>query len=311
MPYRTIPCAVRYTEALAGISQDVFVMERYRMLSSVLSPARIRGALADVAIPGAVARSEQQTRRTLARDLALLALGALLVVFCLLLDDHFLLKQSLTLGGVSLASHTVAADALIALGMAGLLALDGLPMVPVSRTLLRDTALVAGGVLLMAIAAKIIIPLQPVPITGQTFGVLLIAAALGWRRGLTTMALYIALGSLGLPIFADVSTPATYGYLAGFALAAVVVGFLAERGWDRNLLTSIPMMLLGEVAIYLCGLPWLAQFTGWNLVLKYGFFPFVLGDTIKLLAAALLLPAAWLLTGRALHQANRMNQPQV
>ncbi|HEX8981993.1 MAG TPA: biotin transporter BioY [Ktedonobacterales bacterium] len=171
----------------------------------------------------------------------------------------------------------------------------------------REVALAALGVILLALSARVIIPLPftPVPITGQTFMVLLLAAAYGWRRGLATVTLYLLAGVAHLPVFAAVPGVATYGYLVGFALAAVVVGWLAERGWDRKLLTSILAMLAGEVAIYACGLLWLARFVGWSNVIAFGLTPFLIGDALKLLAAALLAPAAWYATRRALGQEPR------
>lgn len=168
----------------------------------------------------------------------------------------------------------------------------------------REAALALVGVTLLALSAHIIIPLpfSVVPITGQTFAVLLLAAAYGARRGLASVALYLLAGAAGLPVFAAVPGIASYGYLAGFALAAVIVGWLAQRGWDRTLATSIAAMLAGEVAIYACGLLWLARFVGWGQVLAQGLAPFVVGDILKLLAAALLLPAAWLATRHTLGQ---------
>ena len=160
---------------------------------------------------------------------------------------------------------------------------------------LREAALALAGVALIALSARLIIPLPftPVPVTGQTFAVLLLAAAYGARRGLATVALYILAGVAGLPVFAAIPYTASYGYIAGFALAAVVVGWLAEHGWDRSFPRAIAAMLAGEAAIYLCGLVWLSHFTGWSNVIALGFTPFLAGDALKLLAAALLLPAAW------------------
>ncbi len=161
---------------------------------------------------------------------------------------------------------------------------------------LSEAALAVAGVTLLALSARVIIPLPntPVPITGQTFAALLIAAAYGARRGLATMALYILAGVAGLPVFATIPGAASYGYILGFALAAVVTGWLAEHGWDRTFPRSLVAMLAGEAAIYLCGLPWLAYFVGWGNVYAMGVQDFIVGDTLKMLAAALLLPAAWL-----------------
>lgn len=170
---------------------------------------------------------------------------------------------------------------------------------PVRRTwvtrLAREALLIGVGVVLLALAAhlRITLPFTIVPITGQTFAVLLLGAAYGWRRGGVTVALYLAAGLAGLPVFAEVVGMATWGYLLGFLLAAVVVGWLAERGWDRNIVTAIVAMLAGEVAIYACGLAWLAHFVGWEHVVALGLLPFLAGDALKLVAAALLLPAAW------------------
>jgi biotin transport system substrate-specific component len=168
----------------------------------------------------------------------------------------------------------------------------------------REAVLLGAGVVTLALCAHVIIPLPftPVPVTGQTFGVLLLAAAYGMRRGLATIALYLLAGAAGLPVFAPGANIASYGYLAGFALAAIVVGWLAERGWGRTLPTAIAAMLAGEVAIYACGLAWLARFVGWNAVFAMGLYPFLIGDAYKLVAAALLLPAAWLVTRRTLGQ---------
>lgn len=160
---------------------------------------------------------------------------------------------------------------------------------------IREAALVIAGVTLIALSARLIIPLpySPVPVTGQTFAALLIAAAYGARRGFATLALYIVAGAAGLPVFAPITSAASYGYIAGFALAAVLVGWLADRGWSRTFPRSVAAMLAGEVAIYLCGLVWLSRFVGWGNVIALGLTPFLVGDAYKLLAAALLLPAAW------------------
>lgn len=262
------------------------------------SVALTRGSLVDVVVPGTpVARTlHESDAMARLRDLALVIGGALLVIFCLWLDERSLAHQTTALvGGWRLDARTAVTNTVLALMMTTLVALS---VRLDARALARDASLVAGGVLLLALGAHITIPLNPVPITGQTFAVLLVAAALGWRRGYTSVILYIVLGTAGLPIFAAVSSAVTYGYLAGFALAALVVGWLAERGWDRAVVTSLGAMLLGEVAIYACGLPWLARFTGWHAAFTFGLMPFLVGDSVKLALAAALLPAAWRLTGR-------------
>ncbi|GHF40899.1 biotin transport system substrate-specific component [Deinococcus metalli] len=175
------------------------------------------------------------------------------------------------------------------------------------RTLTRDVALVLGGALLIALLAQVEIPLKPVPVTLQTLGVLLVGAALGWRRGAATLGTYIAAGTLGLPVFAGgaaglakLAGP-TGGYLIGFLLAATLVGWLMERlALDRRVVGTAAAMLLGTAVIYAVGLPWLSVTTGLHgrALLTAGLLPFLPGDALKLGLAALLLPGAWQLTRR-------------
>lgn len=172
-----------------------------------------------------------------------------------------------------------------------------------------DAALAVGGSLVIALLAQasIRLPFTPVPITGQTLGVLLVGTAYGWRLGAVTLLLYLAEIAVGLPFAAEgrsgleVLTLATAsgGYLWGFLLAGGLCGGLANRGWDRNVRSSLGVMLLGNIVIYLVGVPWLAasiDVSGLE-ALELGLYPFVIGDTLKLLIAAGLLPAAWRLTG--------------
>jgi biotin transport system substrate-specific component len=174
--------------------------------------------------------------------------------------------------------------------------------------LFADAGLVLAGTALVAGAAQISIslPFTPVPITGQTFAVLLVGATLGTVRGAASLLLYLWLGVAGAPIYAhhdhgwSVVTSASGGYLVGFVLAAALTGFLAERRWDRRLSSSIGLMLTGNVVIYLVALPWLAIVLNTDLekTLELGLYPFIPGDTFKLYIAAAALPAAWRLTGR-------------
>jgi biotin transport system substrate-specific component len=169
-----------------------------------------------------------------------------------------------------------------------------------------DAVLVLAGAALIAGVAQVSIPLPftPVPVTGQTFAVLLVGGALGTLRGLSAAVLYVLLGIAGAPVYADhasgwhVFTGATGGYLVGIALAAAVTGRLAERRWDRTVASAIGAMLTGNVVVYLCGLPWLAHSLGTGLpkTLELGLYPFVPGDLLKLYLAAALLPAAWKLS---------------
>ncbi len=170
---------------------------------------------------------------------------------------------------------------------------------------LYDGLLIAGFTLMIALGAQLAVRLTftPVPITGQTLAVLLTGALLGSRRGVFSVLLYLAEGSAGLPVFAGGMSGLgtligpTGGYLAGFIAAAYIVGWSAERGWDRRILTSCLLMTLGNAAVYAFGLPWLAFWVGPEHVLSLGFFPFLPGDLIKLIAGMLLLPAGWRLLG--------------
>lgn len=180
-----------------------------------------------------------------------------------------------------------------------------------SARLALDIGLIVLGSLLVAAAAQLTIHLRFVPITMQTLAVLLVGATLGSLRGGTAIALYLAEGAAGLPFFAEGKSGvdflilrdplhATGGYLWGFLLAAVLVGFLAERGWDRSVGSALGAMFLGNLAIYLVGLPWLAEAIGTSIetALPFGLYPFIIGDTIKLLLAAGALPVAWRLIGK-------------
>jgi biotin transport system substrate-specific component len=186
------------------------------------------------------------------------------------------------------------------------------PQVITARVLARgrtaSVGLVVGFALLTAAAAqwRIALPFTPVPITGQTFAVLLAGAALGWRLGAASQALYLALGAVGLPVFTEASggidtfAGATAGYLVGFVLAAAVVGRLAERKHDRRVSTAVSAFLAGSLAIYVCGVAGLVVNAGmgWEEAVLKGVAPFVFGDLLKATAAGLTLPLAWRLTGK-------------
>jgi biotin transport system substrate-specific component len=172
------------------------------------------------------------------------------------------------------------------------------------RAFLVDSLLVVGGSLLVVAMSQLVIPLPwtPVPITGQTFAVLIVGATLGSRLGSYSLALYLMEGIAGLPVFAGGSggighlLGPTGGYMVGFVLAAGVVGWLAERGWDRRPGKALLAFLLGELAIYLPGVLWLAFYVGSNRALMAGFWPYLPGDAIKVVLAAVALPSAWGLT---------------
>ena len=169
--------------------------------------------------------------------------------------------------------------------------------------LLTDVLLVLAGTGFVAIAAQVKIDLSftPVPITGQTFAVVLVGASLGALLGLASLGLYLFVGALGAPVYADgqhgwdVLTGPTGGYIIGFVVAACLTGFLAQQRWDRRFSSAVAAMLTGNVVIYLFGLPWLAAKinTGLEDTLEAGLYPFVVGDLLKLYLAGALLPLAW------------------
>lgn len=172
-------------------------------------------------------------------------------------------------------------------------------------TLARDLVLVAAGAGFTGLLSQWAIPLPgtPVPLTLGTFAVLLVGASLGGVRGLLSIGIYLVAGGLGVAWFADHKSGwggATFGYVVGFVAAAALVGWLAQRGGDRTVTRTALTMVLGNVVIYAVGVPWLMGATGmaFPAALDAGVVPFLLGDGIKILAAAGLLPAAWALVKR-------------
>ncbi|MDQ4005422.1 MAG: biotin transporter BioY [Actinomycetota bacterium] len=173
-----------------------------------------------------------------------------------------------------------------------------------------DAALVVGGSLFIALFAQITIklPFTPVPVSGQTFAVLLIGTGYGWARAGLTVGLYLAEIAVGLPFAAEAKSgvevlslaTASGGYLWGMLLAGVLTGWLANRGWDRNIRSSLGVMLLGNIVIFAVGVPWLSASIDVPVseALELGLYPFIVGDVLKLLLAAGLLPAAWRLVGK-------------
>ena len=181
----------------------------------------------------------------------------------------------------------------------------------VTRSLVMDAVLVVAGTALVAGAAQIAVPLWPVPITGQTLAVLLVAMALGPIRGGLSMALYLVLGGVGLPIFSDHSSGwsvvggPTGGFIIGFIASAILTGWLAQQSWDRKLLRAFLAFLAGSAVTFAFGLPWLGVFLGnhgypndVNSVLQAGFYPFIIGGIIKAALGAAIITAAWALVNR-------------
>ncbi len=192
-----------------------------------------------------------------------------------------------------------------------------------SGSLAVDAILVLGGSLFIALMAQVTIPLgfTPVPISGQTLAVLLIGTAYGWRLAGLTLGLYLAQIAIGLPFAAEAKSgaevltiaTASGGYLWGMLAAGILTGWLANRGWDRSFGSALGLMLLGNIVIFGVGVPWLSasidipviSSTACDLAsgagcdaLELGLYPFVIGDLLKLLLAAALLPAAWKLMGK-------------
>lgn len=174
----------------------------------------------------------------------------------------------------------------------------------IPRSLGTDVALILGGAVLTAVAAQVAIPMWPVPITGQTFAVLLVGAVLGASRGAISMIAYLSMGAVGLPVFtgavSGLTFGTTFGYLVGFIAAAAIVGWLAQLNWQKKVIGVFGSFLIGNAVIYLFGLPWLAfALSNLNLasnlsaVLAAGLIPFLVGDAIKMVLAAAMLPLAW------------------
>ena len=173
----------------------------------------------------------------------------------------------------------------------------------------KQALLIVLGVAALTLAAKIRVPMWPVPVTMQTFAVLVIGAAYGMRLGLATLLAYLAVGAAGLAVFTGEGAGLAYmmgptgGYLVGFAAAAGVMGWLAARGWDRTVAGMAGALLIGNAVIYAFGLPWMAWLfaaeRGMGWVLQWGMTNFLLGDALKLALAALVLPLAWKAVGRA------------
>lgn len=173
-------------------------------------------------------------------------------------------------------------------------------------TRVRHIVLIVAGALFVALAAQVYIPTQPVPFTAQTFGVLAVGGALGFRRGAAALLLYLAIGAVGMPVYSEgrsglaMLQGVTGGYLIGFVVAAAVVGRLAELGWDRHIGGAIAMMAVGTAIIYAIGVPWLKVSADlpWATAVASGMTKFLAWDLAKLLVAAGIFPAAWWLIGR-------------
>jgi len=185
---------------------------------------------------------------------------------------------------------------------------DLIPADSRQRARVRDVLLTLAGTAFITAAGFIIIPLPftPVPISLATFAVLLTGAALGPLRGGASAGIYLALGVVGVPLFAGGSSGwafSSFGYILGYVAATLLVGILARRRSDRNVWSTLGLATLGSLAIYAFGVPWLAAFLGVDLVtaLTLGVAPFLIGDAIKIVAMAALLPTTWRLVDRTRH----------
>ena len=172
-----------------------------------------------------------------------------------------------------------------------------------STNVLRFVVLAFTGSLLIALSSKVQIPFYPVPMTMQTFVILGLSMALGWRLAGATLALYLLEGMLGLPVFAGspekgiglaYMMSSTGGYLLGFLVAAVTCGWLGEKGWDRNVFKTAAAMFIGNALIYIPGILWLGFIFGWDKpIIEWGLTPFILGDITKIALATAVFPLAW------------------
>ena len=170
-----------------------------------------------------------------------------------------------------------------------------------SNPIIYNLLLILGGSLFISLTAQLAfrLPFTPVPITMQTFGVLLIGLTYGSKRGALTLVAYLAEGAMGLPVFANGGCGIAYlcgptgGYLFGFVVAAFVIGYLAENGWDRKMLTAFAAMLIGTIVLFAFGLLGLSRFVGEDKLFVAGLIPFIPGEIFKSILVAISLPTAW------------------
>ncbi len=177
-----------------------------------------------------------------------------------------------------------------------------------ASSMLRGVVLAFIGSILLTISAKVHLPFYPVPMTMQTLVVLGLGMALGSRLGVAAVMLYMAEGAMGLPVFSGTPEKGlgvaymmgpTGGYLLGFVVAAWATGFMAERGWDRGVISTASAMVIGNGIIYALGLLWLGSLLGWDKpIIEWGMTPFLLADATKILLAVIIMPTAWRLIGK-------------
>lgn len=174
------------------------------------------------------------------------------------------------------------------------------------KGLLYDIGIAVCGSIVIALASRIAfyLPLSPVPVTAQTFAVLLVGTILGRKRAVMAVAAYLAEGAMGLPVFANgtagigILGGVTGGYLIGFLAAGFVTGYLAESGWDRRFWTTVMAMIFGNLVIYIFGVSWLAAYIGIDKAFYAGLLVFLPGDILKIIVASLVLPSGWIFLDR-------------
>lgn len=164
--------------------------------------------------------------------------------------------------------------------------------------LLNKAILILSGVVLLAVSSKVQVPFWPVPMTLQTLAVLMIGATYGVRLAASSLIAYLVAGAVGLPVFASGAGPAymagpTGGYLAGFLIAAVILGWLADRGYGHTILSALAMFAIGEVAIFALGTGWLSSLLGVEKAVSAGLLPFIPAEILKVALATAILSLAW------------------
>ena len=179
-------------------------------------------------------------------------------------------------------------------------------LLPKIDTRIKNIALVLSFAVITALCSKLSLEIGPIPVTMQTFSVVLAGVLLGSKRGALSQVAYLAGGLAGIPWFSRgggltyIMSP-TFGFIVGFIVAAYIIGRLAEKGWDRKVGTAMLAMLMGNVFLYLFGLLWLVRFVGTEAVLAVGLYPFVVGDLLKILLAGLALPLGWKFINKIKH----------
>lgn len=166
-------------------------------------------------------------------------------------------------------------------------------LLPNTSARTKDLLLILSGVLFLALASHISIPLQPVPLTFQSAAVIFVGMIYGARLSALTLCTYLIAGASGLPVFAEVPVAPNMGYLLGFIPAAIFSGYLAQKGFARSVARCFAAAILSSSIIFLCGVPVLASYVGWDNAVTFGLLPFVFTEPMKLFAISLMIPKFW------------------